>query len=523
MTNYKQVRFKIISALTLLSLLMLTFGSLICVADIIQQKLGEMLKEEREELDKGKSAVATAQSEYDKCKKSNKNCESESSKLLDAKADLKALQKRLGREDSRSGNCEDKVSEYNEKYKECQPIVDRLGSKCVTSSKSELIDNDSLSTVTPFMSGIPAADTMLGVYEAMNLNPVCNASKSEYTEEKRDMRDQAKDIEDKLKNNRNDAQDAQEKFADKMKDWSEKEKKISDRLTDIPAEREQKLDDIDKEKLNKKAQLDSKYSSITDAMLELKKKYGELVDNQALSMEDTSEFAMHDRCLRGLEGKDDKSGKGGGVQVIPTKTTTGDFAGAFLLGKTANKYKQQLYDNCMAKERKNAVRISNSIVRELNSIKTKLESMDGMLGQVQEEKGRLDSDAAKQIARLQTSLDNEVKKLSVEYQQIQQDKVTQKALLDKKLKDLENDTKTQQQKLVVLNMKLSRFKDKTVPPSSDKSVMTSIGECRSVNSFMDNFKSQCCDNDYDGKGKYLCKQFEADKKKFQKIYEIQNK
>lgn len=443
-----------------------------------------------------KSSTDRCQKLNDDVKEAKRDYEQSTGKKLDDNFDVKV--------------CDDKYDDYNENYKECRPAYEKMSDKCNGKGDAEIVDSDTLNMVSPLLSGVKGADTMLEVYSAMNDKPGCYLSKSDFMEQKGSLKDEVNNLEEKLKKNRDDGQEAQEKFADKLKDWAEEEKRIVDRLQEIPLEKENKLDELDKKKIKAKMEAQSKYNAIYDEILKTKRAYNELVDSQTVAMVDTSEFALHDKCLNSLAEADGKKNKNN-VTAVPAVSKS--FSGAFLLGKNADVYKQKAYDLCMTRERKNAVRISRQIINELNSMKQKLVTYDRVLGQIDDELKLLDADVTKQIARQEQSLNKEIQSLSIKYQQIQTDKTNQQNLLNQKLKSLDDDTKNIEKKISIAKLKLQHFTNKTAPTDSDKSVTKQIEACEDFPDFKDSFYNKCCNNDYQGSGAKLCKSFEKTARK----------
>ncbi|MCB0370140.1 MAG: hypothetical protein KDD45_12130, partial [Bdellovibrionales bacterium] len=219
--------------------------------------------------------------------------------------------------------CDNYYEEYKDTFRDCRSAYENMSEKCNMNDDDELIDNDTLNKASPFIRMIGGADVMLETYTAMNDKPGCYMSRSEFTDEKRDLNDEVKELEQKIKENTDDAQKAQEDFADKLKEWADQEKEISDRLTEIPLEKDKNLNKLNKEKLNAKTEAEAKYNAIVDQLLELKSKYNDLVAAQAVALEDSSEFAMHDKCLQSVEKI--KSTKN---QNTPPNTTASSFRGA---------------------------------------------------------------------------------------------------------------------------------------------------------------------------------------------------
>lgn len=445
-----------------------------------------------------------------KKKESSETC---STLLDDLNQKKKALEFNFGQKlDDSSDNkvCDDKYDDYNTNYKDCRPAYEKMSDKCNGKGDAEIVDSDTMNMVSPLLSGVKGADTMLEVYSAMNDKPGCYLSKSDFMEQKGSLKDEVNNLEEQLRKNRDEGQDAQEKFADKLKDWAEEEKNIVDRLQEIPLEKERKLDELDQKKIKAKMEAQSKYNAINDEILKTKRAYNELVDSQTVAMVDTSEFALHDKCLNSLSEADSKKNKN---SAAAAPSVSKSFSGAFLLGKNASDYKQKAYDLCMKRERKNAVRISRQIINELNSMKQKLATYDRVLGQIDDELKLLDADVTKQIARLEQSQNKEIQSLSLKYQQIQKDKTNQQNLLMQKLKSLDDDTKNIDKKISIAKLKLQHFTNKTAPTDSDKSVTKQIEACEDFPDFKDSFYDKCCNNDYQGSGAKLCKSFEKTARK----------
>lgn len=443
-------------------------------------------------------------------KKSIKECNDLLKKAKRAKQDYESLTQRKLDDSSDVKVCDDKYDDYNENYKECRPAYEKMSDKCNGKGDAEIVDSDTLNMVSPLLSGVKGADTMLEVYSAINDKPGCYLSKSDFMEQKGSLKDEVNNLEEQLKKNRDDGQEAQEKFADKLKDWAEEEKNIVDRLQEIPLEKEKKLDELDQKKIKAKMEAQSKYNAINDEILKTKRAYNELVDSQTVAMVDTSEFALHDKCLNSLAEADGKKNKN---NATAAPAVSKSFSGAFLLGKNADVYKQKSYDLCMNRERKNAVRISRQIINELNSMKQKLVTYDRVLGQIDDELKLLDADVTKQIARLEQSQNKEIQSLSTKYKQIQTDKTNQQNLLNQKLKSLDDDTKNIEKKISIAKLKLQHFTNKTAPTDSDKSVTKQIEACEDFPDFKDSFYNKCCNNDYQGSGAKLCKSFEKTARK----------
>lgn len=450
-----------------------------------------------------------------------KKCKSESDGVSDSevceniKADIYQTDKEPSYKDKQkeklTENCDKKFDTYKEEYKECRPAYDTMSDKCNGKGEMEIVDSETLNNASPFLNMLSGADTMLDIYSAMNDKPGCFLSKSDFMDEKRDLNEKVTDLKDKIKKNTEDAQTAQEEYAVKLKEWAEQEKGIVDDLEKIPVTKENKLGELNREKTKAKIEAESKYNAIVDQLLELKRKYNELIDAQAVAMVDTSEYAIHKKCLNDLLKSQAEKNKNG-AQPMDSKL----LSGAFLLGKSADMNKQQDYDLCKLRERKNAVRVERSFINELNSMKHKMNSYDIMLGQIQEEKKSIDAEINEQMKKLETSSNLEVQKLSRDYQQIQKDRETQQGLLMQKLKNLEKDTKALQQEVSIAKLKLQHFSNKAAPTNSDKSVTTLIKECKSYPDFKDDYSSICCNDSYQGQGKNLCKGFLETTKKDKK-------
>lgn len=406
--------------------------------------------------------------------------------------------------------CDDKYDDYNTNYKDCRPAYEKMSDKCNGKGDGEIVDSDTLNMVSPLLSGVKGADTMLEVYSAMNDKPGCYLSKSDFMEQKGSLKDEVKDLEDKLRTNIKDGQTAQEEFSKQLKAWADEEIQIVDDLNKMPIEREKKLKELDKMKTKAKMESQSKYNTINDEILKTKRAYNELVDSQTVAMVDTSEFALHDKCLNSLAEIDAKKNKNG-APAAPAVSKS--FSGAFLLGKNADVFKQKSYDLCMSRERKNAVRISRQIINELNSMKQKLVTYDRVIGQIDEELKILDKDVTDEIKSFDAGQNAEMANKKLRYLKIQDDKKNAKAELDSKLKSLDDDTKNIEKKISIAKLKLQHFTNKTAPTDSDKSVTKQIEACEDFPDFKDSFSDKCCNNDYQGSGAKLCKSFEKTARK----------
>ncbi len=445
-----------------------------------------------------------------KKKESSETC---STLLDDLNQKKKALEFNFGQKiDDNSDNkvCDDKYDDYNTNYKDCRPAYEKMSDKCNGKGDAEIIDSDTLNMVSPLLSGVKGADTMLEVYSAMNDKPGCYLSKSDFMEQKGSLKDEVRDLEEQLRTNIKEGQTAQEEFKDNMKEWADEEIQILDDLNKMPIEREKKVKELDKMKTKAKIESQSKYNTINDEILKTKRAYNELVDSQTVAMVDTSEFALHDKCLNSLAEIDAKKNKNG-TPAAPAVSKS--FSGAFLLGKNADVFKQKSYDLCMSRERKNAVRISRQIINELNSMKQKLVTYDRVIGQIDEELKILDKDVTDEIKSFDSSQNAEKANKKLRYLKIQDDKKNAMAELVSKLKSLDDDTKNIEKKISIAKLKLQHFTNKTAPTDSDKSVTEQIEACEDFPDFKDSFYDKCCNNDYQGSGAKLCKSFEKTTRK----------
>lgn len=477
--------------------------------------LKELEREREKEINDAYDAYQNSKKGYnEKClgakKESNETCSSLLDDLNRKKNALEFKSKQKLDDSSDVKVCDDKYDDYNENYKECRPAYEKMSDKCNGKGDAEIVDSDTLNMVSPLLSGVKGADTMLEVYSAMNDKPGCYLSKSDFMEQKGSLKDEVKDLEEQLRTNIREGQTAQEEFSKQLKTWAEEEITIVDDLQKMPIEREKKIKELDKMKTKARMEAQSKYNTINDEILKTKRAYNELVDSQTVAMVDTSEFAIHDKCMNNLAEIDAKKSKSGATTA---PSVSRSFSGAFLLGKNADVYKKKSYDLCMNRERKNAVRISRQIINELNSMKQKLVTYDRVLGQIDDDLKLLDKDVNDEIKSFDASQNQEMANKKLRYLKIQEDKKNAKNELDTKLKSLDDDTKNIEKKISIAKLKLQHFTNKTAPTDSDKSVTKQIEACEDFPDFKDSFYNKCCNNDYQGSGAKLCKSFEKTARK----------
>ncbi len=408
--------------------------------------------------------------------------------------------------------CDNIFTEEKDNINECKKLDMKQANACAKSAQDDggIMQNDTMQMATPLLSMVSGADTLYGLYTAMNDKPACRLSKADFTAEKDKLETQKKDLEDKIKENMKDSETAQSEYATKLKEWAEQEGKIADRLEAIPAEKEDSKDKLDGEKVKTKMQADSKYNAVVDQMGEMRRKYNELVDARSVAMAKSSEFAFHDFCSEVAVGNDPTKQK---PSNQPSHTVQAQFGGAFAQGKTLATNIQKRYDACMNEKRASNRQVTNSFANELSAIKAKLQSYEGVLGQINEEKRLAEQEINKQIAKLAVSADAEIKKLARDYQKIQADKSNEQALLKQKLNRLATENKKSQQQLAIMGMRLQAFAGKRPPKTTDdKSMDDMLTQCGPdfLSRFGD-FKNTCCaSGSYKGSGASACKTGIAD-------------
>lgn len=405
--------------------------------------------------------------------------------------------------------CQSEYDENSDLIKQCKSMDVAQAQKCLEPSSTEMdfMNTDQAASMGPLVGMVSGADTLLGVYTAMNDRPGCYLSKSDFRDNEKSLTDQKKEIEDAVKDNAEKAETAQSEFADKLKEWADQEKEISDRLADIPNEREEKLTDFDKQKADAKIQADGEKVKIVDQIAELRRKYNDMINQKAVTMAENDDFSIHDLCAAKAVGQDPtKKGQESNSPATMNKVNN-SFSGAFMRGKVLTGNIQKRYDSCINVEKKKRTRIDAAYSADMGAIKGKIQSLESMLGQLEASAKVNEEYMNKKIEQYTKSLDAEVKKLALKYQQIQKDKATQQGLLQQKLKRLQEDNMKKQRELMVVKMKLQHYEGKKPPKNSDKAMLEMADECgASYTDFVEFFKKNCCDNRaYQGGGQFLCK------------------
>lgn len=416
-------------------------------------------------------------------------------------------------ETKRKERCESLYEDDKDIYKECAKVPAKQARSCskTVNDSGGFMQSEEMQMATPMLGMVSGADTLLGIYSAMNDRPDCTLSKDDFKENENKLEDQKKDLEEKVKENMKDAEDAQTDYAQKLKDWAEAEGKIADRLNEIPNEKEDSMHKLDNEKLKAKMQADSKYSSMVDQIAETRRKYTDMVSAKAVALSENSSFAIHDRCAIVATGGD--PAKQSNASAKPTTAVQGSFAGAFAQGKTLTANIQKRYDNCITTETLKQKRIESTFVNELASLKSKLTTYDSVLGQINEEKRLADQEIIYQMQNIEKNAAAEAKKLAAEYQRIQTDKTNEQTLLKQKLERLNSDTKKYQQQLAILAMKLSMYSGKRPAKySDDKSMADMLNHCgEDFKNLLDNFKDNCCKpSAFSGTGSSVCRMTYSD-------------
>ncbi len=427
-------------------------------------------------------------------------CKVEIGRILDSIQESYKLGE--SRSDSvRKETCEKYYNDDQDIYKECSKVPAKQARSCAksVSESGGFMNSEEMQMATPMLGMVSGADTLLGIYSAMNERPDCTLSKEDFKESENKLQDQKKELEDKVKENMKEAEDAQTEYAEKLKAWAEAEGKIADRLNEIPNEKADNLHKIDNEKLKAKMQADSKYSQILDQIADTRRKYNDMVSAKAVALSENSSFAIHDRCAIIATGGD--PAKQSSASAKPSTAVQASFAGAFAQGKTLTANIQKRYDNCINTETLKQKRIEGTFVNELAAMKAKLTSLDQALGQVNEEKRLADQEIIYQMQNIEKASAGEVKKLAAEYQRIQTDKTNEQTLLKQKLERLNSETKKYQQQVAILAMKLSMYAGKRPAKYSDeKSVNDMLVQCgENYRVLLESFQNECCSISKDGK------------------------
>lgn len=413
----------------------------------------------------------------------------------------------------RKDRCESLYSDDQEIYKECSKVPAQQARSCakLNSDDGGFMNSDEMQMATPMLGMVSGADTLLGIYSAMNDRPDCNLSKEDFKANEDKLDEQKKDLEQKVKDNMKDAEEAQSDYSKKLKDWADQEGKITDRLSEMPSEKEDSLHKLDNEKVKAKMQADSKYNAIVDQMGDLRRKYNDMVSAKTVAIAENSDFAIHDRCAIVATGGDpSKQGAPASNARQPSQAVQASFAGAFAQGKVTTVNIQKRYESCVKTESLKQKRVESTFASELSAIKAKLSSMDSALGQINEEKRLADQEIIYQMQNIEKNAANEAKKLAAEYQRIQVDKTNEQTLLKQKLERLNSETKKYQQQLAILGMKLSMYKDGKRRPAKfadDKSMKDMLNQCgESYKNILEGFQSDCCKpSAFSGTGSSVCR------------------
>lgn len=402
--------------------------------------------------------------------------------------------------------CDAKYEQNQDDIKECKRLDMKQARSCFKSQPDEdsFMQSEAMQMAGPLMSMVNGADTLMGVYTALNDKPSCYLNKTDFAAKEDKLETQKKDIEDKLRENIEKAETAQADFAEKIKGWTKEEAEIADRLEAIPVEKEENKDKLENEKVKTKLQADSKYNAVLDQAAELRKEYNKFVDARMVALAKTSEFSIHDTCAERSMKVDPAQQKD---QKQPSKAVQAAFSGAFAEGKILATNIQKRYDACLREERAKNTQVVNTFGRELSGIQDKLKRLETVLGQINEEKRLAEQEINKQAAKLAASADAEIRQQARRYQNIQTDKTNAQNLLRNKLEGLNTENKKHQQKLALLGLKLQSFQNKRPPKTiNDKSMAEMMDQCGAgFIAMINNYKKECCKGvSYSGSGTSLC-------------------
>lgn len=449
-----------------------------------------------------KMAIREIEKGRKSCGAKDTECRASAEQAID---DLESVFKTDSR---RKERCESLYEDDKDIYKECSKVSAKQARSCakIASEDGGFMGSEEMQMATPMLGMVSGADTLLGLYSAMNDRPDCTLSKDDFKAQEDKLEEQKKDLEEKVKDNMKEAEDAQTEYSEKLKAWAEAEGKIADRLNDMPAEKEDAMHKLDNEKLKAKMQADSNYNSIVDQMGELRRKYNDMVSAKAVALAENSDFAIHDRCSIVATGGDPT--KQNTANAKPTQSVQASFAGAFEQGKVLAVNIQKRYDACIKTESLKQKRVESTFISELSAIKAKLTSMDTQLGQINEQKRIADQQIIYQMQNIEKNAANEAKKLAAEYQRIQTDKANEQTLLKSKLERLNSETKKYQQQLAVLAMKLSMYSGRRPSKQADDKTMADmLNQCgESYSELLTAFQSNCCKPQaYIGSGANVCR------------------
>lgn len=410
--------------------------------------------------------------------------------------------------------CDSMYESQADDFKECSKIDHKTAAGCykADSGGEGFMDSEGMAMATPMLGMISGANTLLGVYQAMNDRPQCYLTTSDFRAKEEKLDDQKKALEEKIRENIEKAEDAQKDYAAKLKEWTVDEGKIADQLEAIPGKIEEEGRKLDNEKVKLKMQADSKYNSVLDKMNELRSKFNDMVDAKSVALAENSAFTIHDRCVAEAEGGGQVAAankQNGNNNQMPSTVVQGSFSAAFAKGKLVSGALQKRYDTCIKRESVKQKTLESKVARDLNAIRAQLTSYENVLGQINQEKALAEQEINYQVGKLAQDGDKETKKLAREYQRIQLDKTNEQALLKTQLERLQTENKKSEEQLSILAMKLSQYQGRKPPRNGDKSMAEIMDQCgadfeRIINGFHD----LCCKDDfnYTGPGKHVCKQ-----------------
>lgn len=461
---------------------------------------GEDYKTKSEEITKAATKLVNSKKLFDECRSKNpSNYRSKCSDQYNAYNADKMVCGSLGCNfiDDNAEECESLTEKYTDDYKECRPSYENMSKTCNAKSNLEIIDNDTLQSTAPLMSMLSGADAILDIYGAMNENAQCDLSREDFKQERDSMKTDIKDIENQISDKTKEMQEAQEKFSDKLNEWADREREILDELNKIPIEKEKNRRKLDDQKVKTKIEAESKYSAVSEQMNTLTADYNAAIQDQKAALYQASDFAMFETCNNEYEKRIKSAG---GTPVA------NGLSGAFYSGNLKRSDKVNYMANCLKIQRQNAKRVETAFVNKLNSIKQKLESLDRMKGQIEEERKLADQAIANEMKDLEYDADTKATSLRNEYQGIQTKKLKEQALLNQKLTTLKNEIANLTRKASVLKLKMQHYSTKKMPKSSDKSVAELIDKCKDFDDFKNDYTNQCCDGSF-RKNKGLCSSF----------------
>lgn len=409
----------------------------------------------------------------------------------------------------RKEDCDSFYDESQEDFKECNKIPIKAARSCSKFLEDEggFLQSSEMQMAAPFMGMVNGADTLVGIYSAMSDKPQCYLSKEDYKQKEDSMDSERKDLEEKIKKNMEDVETAQREYADKLKEWADAEQKIADRLLEIPKEVKNAKYEIDKKKVEVKLQADSKYAAMLDQIEEGRRKYNDMVLAKSVALAEMSDFILHDKCAQTAVGVNPAQTNAANPPKTPPTAVQNSFAGAFAQGKSLSKDIQRKYNACMNIEKAKAKRTQAAILSEISNMRSKLQTYENVLGQINQDKIRADEDLVHQITQIDENANAEAQKLRGEYLKIQSEKVTEQKLMSDKVNRLTADSKKLSQQLAVISMKLQQYKNSRPPTiKDDRSLDSLMSQCGpEYEQSLDSFKSQCCSKGFSIKGSQVCK------------------